>query len=94
MKLIKVSHKKDAQRVDRASRESKEIFCTVKDVSQTAFYAAKQSGMKPALIFIIRAEEYEGQTEVEYSGEKYAVARTYCPNADDIELTVEAVVGV
>lgn len=69
------SNDKYGRQVVRESKE--EIFCDVQSVRQTEFAEAGKLGITPAYCFEIFAEEYSGQSEVEYNGARYKIYRTY-----------------
>lgn len=54
-----------------------EVFCDVQSIRQSEFTEAGKLGITPAFCFEIFAEEYEGQSEVEYAGARYKVYRTF-----------------
>ena len=70
------------------------VYAKVSSVSASEFYDAGQAGLKPAFQFIIFADEYTGQQDVEYMGIMYRVYRTYRRSKDKLELYVEAKAGV
>lgn len=85
-----------AKNVNGADVELKktQVFANKKSVRQSEFYAAYQVGLKPTLLFVVNACDYEyasteqnEPTEVEYEGKKYTVIRTYCPG-ETVEITV------
>ena len=69
-----------------------EVFCRVKSVGRQEFYAVGQGGTKPALKFIVCADEYDGQQIVEYNGDRYAIYRTY-QTGETVELYTEVKIG-
>lgn len=74
------------------------IFCNFKSIGRTEFYNAASNRLKPSLIFIIHAYEYNGEKYVEFSEdlspkEKYKVIKTYKIGIEELELTCEKVLG-
>lgn len=69
------------------------VFCKVKSVRQSEFYAAKTADLKPEIMFEMRAEEYKGETEAEYCGQRYTVVRTYSTGYEKLELICERVIA-
>lgn len=74
----------------------KEVFCRVRSVTRSEFYAAATASLRPDHVFTLSEDaDYDGQTLVEYRGNLYSVIRTYhnTDNLDEIELTVERRIG-
>ena len=69
------------------------ILCQVKSVSRQEFYAAAQSGLKPEIVFVVHAYEYNGERKVEFEGKKYSVVRTYRAGFEEMELVCEEVIS-
>jgi SPP1 family predicted phage head-tail adaptor len=69
------------------------ILCGLKSVGRSEFYDAAASGLRPELVFVIHAYEYSGERVVKFQGVRYNVIRTYQTGTEEIELTVERVVG-
>lgn len=65
------------------------ILCDLKSVTRSEFYSAAQAGLNPEQVFEINGFEYNGETEVEFLGERYSVIRTYRTNYETLELTCE-----
>lgn len=53
------------------------VYADVMSVKRSEFYSAGAAGMRADIVFIINADEYDGQTEIEYNGSIYNVVRTY-----------------
>jgi SPP1 family predicted phage head-tail adaptor len=69
------------------------VLCSVKSVSRNEFYNAATIGLNPSVVFVIHGYEYDGQTNIEYEGERYKVLRTYSVNFEELELTAEKVIS-
>ena len=69
------------------------ILCKLMSVGRQEFYAAAQSGLKPELVFVIHAYEYNGERKVEFDGKKYSVVRTYRADFEEMELVCEEVIS-
>ena len=65
------------------------VLCDLKSVTRSEFYSAAQAGLNPEQVFEINGFEYNGETEVEFLGERYSVIRAYRPSYETIELTCE-----
>lgn len=73
-----------------AKRETETVvYCDLRSVTRTEFYSSAQAGLNPSDVFVIRAYEYNGENEVEFMGDRYAVIRTYRTDEETIELICE-----
>lgn len=62
-------------------------FCDVRSISQSEFYQAAASGLKPEYKFVLADYlDYDGQKEVEYEGVRYSIKRTY-RSGTELEMT-------
>lgn len=50
-------------------------------------YAANASGIRVDIVFSVNADDYSGQTEVEWNSTKYNVVRSYAVGRGRVELT-------
>ena len=50
-------------------------------------YAANAAGIRVDIVFSVNADDYTGQTEVEWNNEKYSVVRSYASGRGRVELT-------
>ena len=76
------------------------VLCGVRSVRQSEHYAAAAHGLQPEIVFVINQYDYSGQKDVEYSGQKYRVIRTYKADKakdfsdfENIELVCQGVVN-
>lgn len=69
------------------------ILCALNSVGRSEFYSGAAAGLRPELVFVIHSYEYSGERIVEFEGKRYSVIRTYQTGTEEIELTVERVVG-
>ncbi|NOU63175.1 phage head closure protein [Paenibacillus sp. LMG 31461] len=69
------------------------IFCGIKSVGRNEFYSAATAGLKPEIVFIIHAYEYDGQQTVIFENNRYAVIRTYAISTEEMELTCSGLVN-
>lgn len=65
------------------------VFCSEKSVTRTEYYSAAVAGMKPAIVLIVKAADYNNERYVKYEDIKYTVIRTYQTMSEDIELILE-----
>lgn len=69
-----------------------DVFAEVDSVSQSEFFAAQDTELKPEYKFTVFFGNYNGQSLVEYEDEIYSVYRTY-RTGDNLELYVERKIG-
>lgn len=80
--LISYTRQKDAYGVERDNLPvRREVFAQVESVGRSEFFAAGQNGIRPDYRFRVFASEWHGERECEYNGERYAIYRTYQPDA-------------
>ncbi len=72
----------------KATETKTTVFCEVKSVNRNEYFEAGKAGLTPAYQFTINSIEYGGQNELEYSGVRYGIYRTYS-TGDYTELYVE-----
>ena len=63
------------------------VFANKLQVSQTEFYQAAQTELKPSLKFKIRSVEYQGELFIEYKSIRYDVIREFDKSGEFVELT-------
>ena len=65
----------------------REVFCDERSITQTEFYQAAASGLKPEHKFVLADYlDYEGEKDVEYEGVRYSIKRTF-RNGKELEIT-------
>ena|SRR5690554_5479246 len=90
--LIAITTTKDSIGQPVETETPREVLCEVKSISQTEFYQAAQTQLRPELKVIMDADEYEKEVRLEYDGEEYKVIRRYKTDGHEIELTCERVI--
>lgn len=90
--LIAITTTKDDIGQPVETETPREVLCEVKSISQTEFYQAAQTQLRPELKVIMDADEYEKEVRLEYDGEDYKVIRRYKTDGNEIELTCERVI--
>lgn len=76
----------------------KEVFCEVKSVVRSEYFAAYGVGLIPKFTFGMNPDDYntctetqEGKryrpTQISYDGELYTIIRTYQKNIGELEIT-------
>lgn len=64
-----------------------EKLCDVRSISQSEFYQAAASGLKPEYKFVLADYlDYNGEKDVEYEGIRYSIKRTF-RNGKELEIT-------
>ena len=75
------------------TKTEREIFADKQSVRQSEFYQAAATGLKPELMFVVRAEEYNNERALEYELKEYKIIRTYDKNGEFTELICSGIVG-
>lgn len=71
-----------------ATETAREVFARMGSIGMKEFYQAQAAGLQPELKFVLADYlDYEGETLVEYNGQRYRVLRTY-RNDQELELTI------
>lgn len=66
----------------------REVFGRLASIGQAEFYQAHAVGLKPELKFVLSDYlDYEGETLVEYLGQRFRVLRTF-RNGQELEITL------
>lgn len=65
------------------------VFAERMSVGQNEFYRAGSQGLKPAFVFEIYAEEFNGADLLICDGVEYSIIRTYQRTLDKLELVCE-----
>lgn len=92
IQLITQTISRDDYLNEVATESKKTVFCEVDSISQSEFYAAANAELNPEYRFTVFFGDYDGQSVVEYHGERYAIYRTY-RTGDDLELYTERKTG-
>lgn len=87
--LVKETRTQDALKIWHSAKSKRDVFCQVNSVTGAEFFEGGRNGLNPEYRFTLFAPDYEGETEVIFEGEPYAVYRTYLARTDIIELYVE-----
>lgn len=89
LELITQTTTKDEYGIERSTRDFRKIFCDAASIGANEYYTAAQTGLRPALRFIVLFKEYAGETQLRYNSEILSVYRTYQRSLDYIELYTE-----
>lgn len=88
IQLVRKETTKDAYGDRQTVEVAREVFAEYVSISQSEFYQAAATGLKPELRFrLADYYDYDGEPIVNYHGERYRVLRTY-RSGQGIELTV------
>lgn len=79
----------DEDGVWRKTETSRTVFCAVNSVTRDEFFEGGRDGLNPSYQITMFRYDYNGETIIEYEGQRYAVYRTYIGRDDEIELYVE-----
>lgn len=71
------------------TKTQRNVFCQVDSVTRAEFFDGGRNGLNPEFRFTIFFGDYNGEREVIYKGNPYAVYRTYHARTDELELYVE-----
>lgn len=67
---------------------ARQVFCRKASIGQKEFYQAHALGLQPEMKFVLADHlEYQGETLVEYDGQRFRLLRTY-RTGQELELTV------
>lgn len=93
IELIKETYTKDAIGQPVATETTREVFCNIRSVTRTEFFAAGEKGLFPELVATMFIGDYEDEKVAELSifgnTKRYGIYRTYIAGNDLIELYLE-----
>lgn len=79
---------------DIISNETKrQVFTNKKSISQTEFYQAAATGLKPELKFEVRTIEYDGEPKLSFNNKTYSILRVFDKNGETTELICSGLVN-
>ncbi len=90
--LVKQTVTVDVLRMESVTETERSVMCEIDSVTQTEFFAAQNSDLKPEYRFTVFFADYEGEEIVKYEGERYGIYRTYRAG-DYMELYAERKAG-
>ena len=100
IKLVAQTYESDKYKNQIPVNETRQVFCRVRSVGRSDFYAAAQVDLHPSYVFVLsNYRDYNGEQEILYTDwtgteKRFVVVRTYrVPNDDSLEITVEEKVG-
>lgn len=69
------------------------VFANKKSVTQSEFYQAAATGLKPEIKLEVRTIEYNEEPKLTYNDKVYTVIRTYEKNSEITELVCSGIVN-
>ena len=91
--LVALTITKDSLGIEVSTEALRNVFAEVESITQTEFYAARDTQIKPEYRFRVFFGDYNGEEILEYQSVRYAIYRTY-RSGDYMELYAERKVGV
>ena len=86
--LIQQTHGVDDYGDPVITETARDVFAKLGSIGQKEFYQAHAVGLQPEVRFILSDYlDYEGESLVQYEGQRYRVLRTY-RKGQELELTV------
>lgn len=92
--LIKEQHSQNDFGADITTETSRTVFCSLKSVSRSDFYAAGQAGFALDHVFVTDPINYDGEQIAEFNGKRYEITRVYQASVDSLEIYAGHKVGV
>ena len=77
---------------EETTETERTVFCETNSITQSEFYAAASTELVPEYRFDVFFGDYNGESLVEYKGNRYAIYRTY-QRGDYMELYAERKIG-
>ncbi|MBT2722312.1 phage head closure protein [Bacillus sp. ISL-46] len=74
-------------------KSNRQIFANKKSISQSEFYQAASTGLKPEIKFEVRSSEYLDEPKLLFNGKEYEILRTFDKNGEIIELICTGIVN-
>lgn len=75
------------------SESTTTVFADKQSIRQSEFYQAYATGLRPELMFVIRAVDYSNQQRLTWNSKDYNIIRTYDKDGELLELICEGIVG-
>lgn len=87
--LVAVTQARDEFGVWKATKTTRDVFCSIDSVTRAEFFDGGRAGLNPEYKITMFFGDYEGEQTVIYNDRAYGVYRTYHAKTDVIELYVE-----
>jgi SPP1 family predicted phage head-tail adaptor len=72
---------------------SRQVFANQKSIRQSEFYQSQANGLKPEIMFEIRAIDYADEKKLSFNSLQYNIIRTYSKNGEILELICNRLIG-
>lgn len=73
----------------------REVYVSVQGVTRTEHFKAAEAGLSPEAVLVTSLYDYDGETLLEWRGQKYAIYRSrQSPERDEVELYIERQGGI
>ena len=79
--------------MEESTEVLRDVYAEVSSITQTEFYAARDTQIKPEYRFRVFFGDYNGEEILEYQNKRYGIYRTF-RSGDYMELYAERKVGV
>ena len=91
--LITETFSTDVYGNQKATESTNDVFCEVRSISQSEYFAGGETGHRPVFRFDVFFGDYGNERLVEYNSKRYYIYRVYRDN-DTCELYAEERGGV
>lgn len=92
IELISIKYIQDDEGNMIIAKETlKKVYAKRKSISQSEFYKAGVTDLKPACVFVVRTAEYKGQDRLKFNNELYKIYRTFDTKNEMSELYCEVI---
>ena len=91
--LISESFEEDELAQQIPVETSRQVYCTVGNISRSEYFNAGHNGLKPEIMLAVFYGDYSGESLLEFHGKRYNIYRTYATDAEQIELYCSKKVG-
>lgn len=89
IELIKKEYIKDSIGQERPVETSRRLFAEVKSVTAQEFANGGRIGLKPSIVYVIWANEYQNEKTIKCDGVVYTIYRNYRRDDGRVELYTE-----
>lgn len=86
--LVSIGTNKDDLMQDIEIETIQEVFAEKKSISQSEFFSAGQTDLKPTKCFVIYSDEYNDERFLLFENQRFNIYRTF-EKGEDIELYCE-----
>lgn len=87
--LVSETTIRDSYGIYQPVKTTRNVYAQVDSVTATEFFEGGRNGLNPEMRFTVFAADYNGEREVIWHWNSYAVYRTYLARGDNMELYCE-----